>query len=335
MAHNIFYEIWEFFHGHAFFEPTPVRVMFGIFAVGLFIFFVGLFVYRSTKRLDKSIAFLLFGGMIAVIFGTLFFAIAVDNIQNPIPERVILKSAQKNVTVTVTGSADHNSTRSPNAKFRVQADQLVAGFMFDFELMKVEDPRIKTNKVQVVFCIHTTSGDVTEIRVTPGRDIGFRFNNGQLAHAVAWSETRGISKTNLYRYDTHTLAFWYGRYEAIECHKTSPCMLLLVYADEMHRATFPVSDHNLHMRGSEFGMSFVDIIVDGHEANFIPEIKFDEIQPLAKQKFPKISKMSHVLVFMISLVLSYAALYIGFIHFADFFTKHTNAPSRHTNAKHK
>jgi len=331
----MFYEILEFFRNHLFFERTPSRVMLGMLLVGLFVFFVGLFVYRTTKRLDKAIAFVLFGGVIAIISGTVFFVTAVNDLQNPIPESFVLKSEQKDVIVSITGSSDRNYILHPNTTFRVQANRLVAGFMFDFELMKVESTQIDINDVQVVFAVHTTSGNVTKISVTPGRDIGFRFDDGPLAYAVAWSEARGTSKTKLYRHDIHTLAFWYGRYEAMECPISSPCMLLLVYADGMHRASIPVSARNLQMRRSEFATSFVDITVSSQETNFLPRVKFDEIQPLAKQKFPKISKMSHVLTFMISLALSYFALYLAFIHFADFFTKDHSSPPRRGNAKHK
>ena len=80
-------------------------------------------------------------------------------------------------------------------------------------------------------------------------------------------------------------------------------------------------------------MSFVDITIDYPEAKFLPEIDFDQIISLAKQKIPKTGKQPHNLVFMISLALSYIVLYMAILSNKQ--VDHYVTPPRRHDAKHK
>lgn len=282
--------------------------MFALFVFALFLLLVGVLCHNGpTKLADLGTAFILFGGIFALVTGLLFFTFSLAKLQHPPPNQMTTLVEEPDVTVTLNGATGHQShILVPNTTYAFRPERPVSGFLFEFQLMRETNDDISGNQAQIVFQILPTTGDPTKLVVTPGRDIGI-YQNGKLVGAEAWSAERGTIKTKPYRYDLHALAFWFGRYEN-KCHGSERCMAFVLYADGKHRATIPVPAQYSDMRGKAYATSAVDVTV-------VSKFQLDPPQPLKKQPFPKINKLGVTLVPIGSMLVGFIAVYVAVTRF--------------------
>jgi hypothetical protein len=331
---NIFHHFMElilFFNDHSFSHPTLVYIMFGIFCVAIFLVLLlallRKYYYGSSLSMDLLIGI---ACAFAIYIGIFALAAANATLIGPVPGVIDLWNVSLD-PVDVEGCSPPECVLREGSQYAIVPQTAVHGFMMNFQLLAASSPVISTKTARLTLRSQTTFGLLT-IGVYPGHTV--RVESDFFPTVVMpWSDHYGTFNTKQLRHDVHRISFWFGRYDSAVCKGDSPkCLCLQLYTNNAFRAAFPVP--HIHDRRGVAATAFqrVNISVDGSVGSWSPEFDLQSCDALVKQRFPKSTKILHVLGAMGAVIVLHLAgfalvyKYESFVR--DLFTdsSHQSAP---------